>query len=155
MFLPNTDSFLLTRQIVVKPRFPVFLPNTDSFLLVVRKSTVQSSFVREEGKVASTTPKSMDGIYRPPPQSVDKQQYEVSDSNKRNFLKVAGIAGAGLIASQLSPKRAQALIMGSSPTTGVVGVKDADNDRINPATEVVYVKFEELGEKIDHLCLYR
>ncbi len=33
------------------------------------------------------------------------------------------------------PKKAKALILGSSPTTGVVGVKDSTNTRINPATE--------------------
>ena len=50
-------------------------------------------------------------------------------------MKVAGIAGAGLVGSLLLPKKADALIMGSSPTTGVVGVKNSTNERINPATE--------------------
>ena len=58
-----------------------------------------------------------------------------SDSNKRTFLKVAGIAGAGLVASQMFPKRASALIMGSTPSSSVVGVKDSSNTRIDPATD--------------------
>lgn len=57
------------------------------------------------------------------------------NKDKRTFLKVAGIAGAGLVASQLLPTKTEALIMGSSPTTGVVGIKKANNTRINPATE--------------------
>ena len=57
------------------------------------------------------------------------------DQNKRAFLKVAGIAGAGIIASQILPSKAKAFVLGSSPTTGVVGVKNSTNIRINPATE--------------------
>lgn len=58
-----------------------------------------------------------------------------SDENKRNFLKIAGIAGAGIVASQLLPKEANALVMGSTPSSSVVGIKDDSNTRINPATE--------------------
>jgi len=66
---------------------------------------------------------------------VGDEKNRCGDKDKRTFLKVAGIAGAGLAASLLLPKKAEALIMGSSPTTGVVGVKNATNTRINPATE--------------------
>lgn len=59
----------------------------------------------------------------------------VSDNNKRFFIKALGVAGAGLVASQLLPNKASALVMGSTPSSSVVGVKDANNDRINPATE--------------------
>jgi hypothetical protein len=58
-----------------------------------------------------------------------------ADDKKRAFLKIASIAGASLIASQLLPKKADALIMGSTPSSSVVGVKDDANNRINPATE--------------------
>jgi hypothetical protein len=58
-----------------------------------------------------------------------------TDNGKRNFLKVAGIAGVGLVASQLLPKKAEALIMGSTPSSSVVGVKNISNVRIDPATE--------------------
>src|SRR3989344_3108750 len=130
MFLPNTYSFVLTRGTIVDPSFTpearrgVFLPNTDSFLLR-RRPIVEPSFTPEAGDVVATIP-----------QSTDSEQSKVNDQGKRTFLKVASIAGASAIASQiLSPKKASAFIMGSSPTTGVVGVKNAANTRINPATE--------------------
>lgn len=122
MFLPNTDSFLLIRRKIVKPSFPVFLPNSHSFLLI-RKPIVEPGFTPEAGNVVATIPQT------------DGEQPKVNDQGKRNFLKVAGIAGAGIVASLFLPKRADALIMGSSPTTGVVGVKNAANTRINPATQ--------------------
>ncbi|HRH21724.1 MAG TPA: hypothetical protein PLJ58_00835 [bacterium] len=59
----------------------------------------------------------------------------VNDGGKRAFLKVLGLTGAGVAAATLLPKDAHAFVMGSSPTSGVVGVKDAANTRINPATE--------------------
>lgn len=66
---------------------------------------------------------------------VDSSTATVPDSNKRFFLKALGLAGAGVVASQLLPNKASALVMGSTPSSSVVGVKDATNDRINPATE--------------------
>ena len=45
------------------------------------------------------------------------------------------MAGVGLLASQILPKKAEALIMGSTPSSNVVGVKNASNTKINPATE--------------------
>jgi len=123
MFLPNTDSFTLARRPTIGPGFSVFLPNTDSFLLT-RKSVTDSSSTLSTENVLVTIP-----------QTADAEQVEVSDRGKRNFLKVASIAGVGIVASQLSPKKAHALIMGSSPTTGIVGVKNSTNTRINPATE--------------------
>jgi hypothetical protein len=57
------------------------------------------------------------------------------DNKKRNFLKVAGIVGLGLIASQAFPKKTEAYSMGSSPTSGVVGAKNSANTRIDPAIE--------------------
>lgn len=41
----------------------------------------------------------------------------------------------GLFATSLFPRRADALIMGGTPATSVVGAKNASNVRINPATE--------------------
>lgn len=62
-----------------------------------------------------------------PPSSVD--------DNKRAFLKIAGVAGLGIAASALFPKGAEAYVTGSTPTSNVVGSKDASNVRINPAKE--------------------
>lgn len=58
----------------------------------------------------------------------------VTDADKRFFLKLMGGVGLGLFATSLFPKKADALVMGSTPSASVVGVKDASNVRINPAT---------------------
>jgi hypothetical protein len=65
----------------------------------------------------------------------DPADDSVSDSSKRSFLKLLGIAGVGLAASQMIPKSAEALIMGGTPSTSTIGVKNASNVKINPATE--------------------
>src|SRR3989344_2347434 len=140
MFLPNSHSFLLVRskRLVVQSDIPeserslpssslsdsgrkVFLPNSHSFLLVKSKKLVIESDIRESETSL--------------PPSSDSDKPTIGDKDKRTFLKVAGVAGLGLAGSLLLPKKADALIMGSSPTTGVVGVKNAANTRINPATE--------------------
>lgn len=59
----------------------------------------------------------------------------VKDFDKRAFLKVLGVAGLGVVATSLFPKKADALVAGSTPTSNVVGLKDDSNTRINPATE--------------------
>ena len=107
------------------PGRKLFLPNTDSFLLR-HGPIVDPIYFAPEG-------------FTPTPVLEETgvgEQSKIKDQGKRTFLKVASIAGASAIASQiLSPKKASAFIMGSSPTTGVVGVKNAANTRINPATE--------------------
>jgi len=131
VFLPNTDSFLLIRRPIVEPSFPVFLPNTDSFLL--RRRPIVDPV---RGKTSLKEGSSADHAFQAGRTSNGTEQSKIKDQGKRTFLKVASIAGASAIASQiLSPKKASAFIMGSSPTTGVVGVKDSTNARINPATE--------------------
>ena len=108
----------------------MFLPNSYSFLLIRRQNAESDlSSATETATAAISHEQSAAG----PPAS--SGEVAVGDKNKRTFLKVAGIAGAGIAASLLLPKKAEALIMGSSPTTGVVGVKNAANTRINPATE--------------------
>lgn len=57
------------------------------------------------------------------------------DSNKRAFLKFAGLIGAGALASTLIPKKAEALVFGSTPSASTVGVKNSSNTLVNPATE--------------------
>jgi hypothetical protein len=72
----------------------------------------------------------------PVPATVTMQEPEPEkDSGKRTFLKVAGIAAAGIAASSLLPNKADALVFGSTPASNVVGVKDSSNNRINPAKE--------------------
>ncbi|OHA72943.1 MAG: hypothetical protein A3B24_02680 [Candidatus Wildermuthbacteria bacterium RIFCSPLOWO2_01_FULL_48_16] len=99
------------------------LPNSHSFLLI-RRTVVEPSLAPETEHVVATAL-----------QSADLEQPNVKDRDKRNFLRVAGIAAAAGIIALVSPRKAQALILGSSPTTGVVGVKDSADARINPATE--------------------
>ncbi len=65
----------------------------------------------------------------------NKGKKEIKDSNKRFFLKALGVAGAGVVASQLLPSKASALVMGSTPASSVVGLKNSSNVRVNPATE--------------------
>lgn len=57
------------------------------------------------------------------------------DSNKRAFFKFAGLIGVGALASTLIPKKAEALVFGSTPAASHVGVKDSTNNPIDPATE--------------------
>lgn len=57
------------------------------------------------------------------------------DHKKRAFLKFAGLTGLSLLAYFTLPKQAEALVMGSTPTSNTVGVKNAANTRIDPATE--------------------
>lgn len=59
----------------------------------------------------------------------------VKDFQKRNFIKLAGIAGVGALAYSLIPKQAQALIFGSSMRTDSVGLKNIAGSQINPSTE--------------------
>jgi len=144
MFLPNSHSFLLVKS--KKPviqsdiqesatslplsfssdyRRNLFLPNSHSFLLV--RSAIKKPVIQSGTQESATS--------FPPSSLSDSGKPIIGDKDKRTFLKVAGIAGASLAASLLLPKKAEALIMGSSPTTGVVGVKNAANTRINPATQ--------------------
>ena len=107
----------------------MFLPNSHSFLLVKSRSSkpaIQSGIIG----IQESVPTGASG-----PLSSDSRKPTIRDKDKRTFLKAAGIAGLSIIASLFLPKKADALIMGSSPTTGVVGVKNSTNARINPATE--------------------
>lgn len=70
------------------------------------------------------------------PVSVAQQSNsEVADDKRRLFLKIAGVAGLGVLASSLLPKEASAYVTGSTPTSNVIGVKNVANTRVNPATE--------------------
>lgn len=60
---------------------------------------------------------------------------EVKDSRRRLFLKLLGCAGVGIFAASVLPKKAEAIIMGGTPSSAVVGLKNSSNTRVNPATE--------------------
>lgn len=78
--------------------------------------------------ITSTSPTTKDT-------SLEKNTENIQDSDKRSFLKILGIAGVGIAASQLIPSKAEALIMGGTPSASTIGVKNASNTKINPATE--------------------
>lgn len=63
-----------------------------------------------------------------------KNSHEQVDSSRRNFLKTLGVIGLGALGLSLFPKKADALVMGGTPGTSVMGVKNSSNARINPAT---------------------
>jgi len=65
-----------------------------------------------------------------------KQIEPASEANrKRMFLKLAGMVGLGVVASTLLPQKAEALVFGGAPATSTVGLKNASNAPINPATD--------------------
>lgn len=67
---------------------------------------------------------------------VDKRvELFVSDKKKRDFLKLIGGVGIALFTASLFAKKAESFTFGSIPASGVVGLKDASDVRINPATE--------------------
>lgn len=69
-----------------------------------------------------------------PTQKKKKSEKKI-DSNRRTFIKTLGILGLTAFGASLFPKKADALVMGGTPATGVVGLKNASNTRVNPATE--------------------
>lgn len=68
-------------------------------------------------------------------EQMEERTDEGIDEGKRSFLKMASIAGLGAVALSVIPKKAEAYVMGSTPASNVVGIKDASNTRVNPATE--------------------
>ncbi len=60
---------------------------------------------------------------------------QVNDRQRRLFLKSLGVIGLGALGATMFPKKTSALVMGGTPATSVVGIKDASNVRISPATE--------------------
>jgi len=94
-----------------------FLPNKNSFKLV------------------STKRKPSNEILMKHETSHTEEISEIKDFDKRNFLKILGIASVGLIASSAFPRKADALIIGNQSTTGSLGLKDHLGNPIDPAKE--------------------
>ena len=57
------------------------------------------------------------------------------DESKRLFLRLAGVAGLGIVAASVLPKKAEALVLGGGASSAASGIKNAAGTRINPATE--------------------
>jgi len=97
-----------------------------------RRQTSHSFVLKEEVVIPQDTPKQ---------ETLEKslaaieQTNPLEDTKKRQFLKFLGIAGLGVAGSLFLPKRADAFVFGSTPTSNVVGVKNTSNEEVNPATE--------------------
>lgn len=119
--LPNRYSFRLVKRVrareVVSPHIAYNTPLVDS-------TPVSEPVVVEDIDVSETTAYER---FEPTENALDDR--------KRSFLKLASLVGLGVVAASALPEKAQAYVMGSSPTSGVVGVKNSGNTRINPATE--------------------
>jgi predicted RNA-binding protein Jag len=88
----------------------------------------------KENWLAKMSQKEMGDI--PDSQTVSQgSEMTEAENKKRMFLKMAGVVGLGTAATLLFPKKAEAIVFGSTPASNVVGVKDAGNTRINPAKE--------------------
>ncbi len=60
--------------------------------------------------------------------------FQISDENRRQFLKLIGGTSLGFVVmSLLNPKSASATFFGSVPGPGTVSLKDASGTKINPA----------------------
>ncbi|MEK7681031.1 MAG: hypothetical protein AAB348_03230 [Patescibacteria group bacterium] len=97
----------------------MFLSNKHSFLLI--RSEIKNPIIQYSIQESVTSLSRRVGL--DPEVASEPPSSSISDFDNP-------IAG-----SLFLPKKADALIMGSSPTTGVVGVKNSTNARINPATE--------------------
>lgn len=58
---------------------------------------------------------------------------EVSDINKRLFLKLIGSAGLSMFVFSLFTKKTHAAFFGSMPGPGIINIKDSAGDVIDPA----------------------
>lgn len=67
-------------------------------------------------------------------------------NRKRMFLKLASVVGIGAAGSLLLPKKASALVFGSSPASNAVGIKNSSNTRIDPATEATALSVKTATE---------
>lgn len=104
------------------------IPNKHSFRLVSKKEIKKIKLLKKLRKQKALSGKTTD-LQKNLELEVEK------DSNKRAFLKLAGLVGIGAVASALIPKKAEALVFGSTPAASHVGVKNSTNLPIDPATE--------------------
>lgn len=100
----------------------LLLPSKHSFRVAWRDASPQE--VPQSNEIAPETV----------PQSYVSTAVEgATDEQKRLFLKALGGVGLGVIGVSLLPRRADALVMGGTPSTSVIGVRDSSNTRVNPA----------------------
>jgi hypothetical protein len=142
ILLPNSYSFLLVSQSVISRQV---IHITQNEAQEAQNISAEEKLPRQTSLgIPSAVSEPSTGLSPPAPdahaaneaETEESDEAEVSDKNRRAFLKIAGIAIGSVFASLFfSAKKAEALVFGSSPTSGVVGIKNASNARINPATE--------------------
>ncbi len=78
----------------------------------------------------------MQAVAAPRARTKKEKQAQI-DEQKRVFLRLAGVAGLGVVAASILPKKADAYILGGGGGggAGAVGIKNSTNTRIDPATE--------------------
>lgn len=107
----------------------MLIPIKHSFRLISKKEIKKINFLKKLKKQQSFSPELIK-------KEEEKLALEIEqDSNKRAFLKLAGVVGLGALATTLIPKKAEALVFGSTPSASTVGVKNSSNALVNPATE--------------------
>lgn len=106
------------------PKF--ILPPERSFQFVRKTKSIDA---QESVSVAAVATRSVE-------ENIDHTTHVgVADGDRRTFLKALGILGLGIAGASMIPDKANALVMGGSPATSVVGVKNSSNTRIDPATD--------------------
>jgi len=123
----------------------MIIPIKHSFRLVSKKEIKKIKFLKKINKQDSFSKISDENQQKIIEMEVEK------DSSKRAFLKLAGIVGAGALAATLLPKKAEALVFGSTPAASHVGVKDSTNAPIDPATEGTLTNVKTNTSKLANL----
>lgn len=123
------------------------LPAKHSFRLVSRKSVKKIKSIRKLKKQWLSLKMSDAEQNR----LLSLEEKGEKDGGKRAFLKLAGLVSLGVFASTLIPKKAEALVFGSTPAASHVGVKDSTNAPIDPATEGTLVDIKTNTAKLANL----
>ena len=121
------------------------IPIKHSFRLVSKKEIKKIKFLKKINKQDTFSKETAENQQRIIEAEIEK------DSNKRAFLKLAGLVGAGALAATLIPKKAEALVFGSTPAASHVGVKDSTNNPIDPAKEGTLVDIKTNTAKLNNL----
>lgn len=116
----------------------MYLGSKYSFRLVSKKKIKQQKSCEVSVQSSSEDRRKLFQDIIPPTKVVKpetRDEVQEIDEGKRSFLKLASMAGLGAVALSVIPQKAEAYVMGSTPASNVVGVKNTSNVKINPATE--------------------
>lgn len=116
--------------------FFVFLPLPIYFLFKdeVKGKEKQPTKLFFEEKKLKTKKIEEDNLNTTASLTVDKKNKPIKDPSRREFIKIMGAGGVGLlIMTLLNPKKAEAAFFGSVPGPGTVAIKDSEGRKIDPA----------------------